>query len=75
MAKTPPLKIERKTAPTNPNADEMLEAAAGKSDAKRLNVNVPPDLYARFKEKADREGHTLTWLVKRWLEEYVGGER
>lgn len=76
MAKRSTLKesINRKAA-DNPNADEMLGAATGEPDTKRLNVNVPAPLYARFKDKAGREGRMLTWLVNQWIEEYVEGER
>ena len=76
--------LQRKTAErgessAHPNAAEALAAAVGQSgvgepDTKRLNVNVPADLYDRFKEKADRKGHTLTWLVKQYLEDYVSRE-
>ena len=70
---------ERGEASSHPNAAEALAAAVGQSgggepDTTRLNVNVPAELYDRFKEKADRKGHTLTWLVKGFLENYVSGE-
>ena len=53
----------------------MMAEATGEPDTKRLNVNVPADLYARFKDKAEGEGRMLTWLVNRWIEEYVDGKR
>ncbi|MCA0270366.1 MAG: hypothetical protein LCH53_14275 [Bacteroidetes bacterium] len=47
------------------------EVAAGREPVKRLNVNVPEGLYERFKERADAEGHSLTWLVLRFVEQYA----
>ena len=49
---------------------------ATKESTVRLNVNVPESLYRRFQEQADAEGRSITWLVTRFVEQYVetGGE-
>lgn len=80
MAKTSTLKdaLQRKAA-ENPNAAETIAEALGQSgvgeaETKRLNVNLPVDLYERFKAKAARKGHTLTWLVQQYVEDYVSRE-
>ena len=60
-----------KKASENPAAGEVQAEASGEPEMKRLNVNVPASLYERFKEQAEGEGRSLTWLIKKWIEEYV----
>jgi hypothetical protein len=36
--------------------------------------DIPPDLWRQAKRKAQAEGHTLKWLVLRWLKQYVAGQ-
>jgi len=75
MAKNFDLKESlRRKASENPAAKEAEREALGEPETKRLNVNVPTKLYERLKTKADTEGRTLTWLVTRWISEYVEGE-
>jgi predicted HicB family RNase H-like nuclease len=35
-------------------------------------VRVPDEVWEAAKEKAEREGTTVSTLVQRWLREYVG---
>ena len=53
--------------------EDATRAALGADDGetKRLNVRVPAPLYGRFKDKAESEGRTMTWLVLQWIREYV----
>jgi hypothetical protein len=53
--------------------EEAVDAALGvdEGETKRLNVRVPAPLYNRFKDKAESEGRTMTWLVLQWIREYV----
>ncbi|MCS4044825.1 hypothetical protein GGQ00_003288 [Salinibacter ruber] len=53
--------------------EEAKKAALGEDEGetKRLNVRVPAPLYDRFKDKADSEGRTMTWLVLQFIRDYV----
>jgi predicted HicB family RNase H-like nuclease len=53
--------------------EEAVNAALGanEGETKRLNVRVPAPLYKQFKEKAESEGRTMTWLVLQWIRDYV----
>ncbi len=64
----------RETAPAHPAAAATLAAAAGEPETRRLNVNVPADLYDQFRAKVDADGRSLTWVVNQWVREYVGSE-
>lgn len=56
-------------------------AEEGQSDARkgvsgedvRVNVRVPPDLHERFKQRAEREGRPISWLIRRFMEHYAAG--
>jgi predicted DNA binding CopG/RHH family protein len=56
-------------------------ATEGEADARkgasgenvRVNVRVPPDLHERFKQRAEREGRPISWLVRRFMEHYAAG--
>lgn len=61
-------------ASTYSPAAVKAEAAARREPVKRLNVNVPESLYERFKARAEAEGHSLTWLVLRFVEQYANGQ-
>ena len=52
-------------------AAARAEEAAAREPFRRLNVNVPESLYERFKDRAEAEGHTLSWLVLRFVERYA----
>lgn len=58
-------------------------AAEGEADAQkgvteedvRVNVRVPPDLHEQFKQRAEREGRPISWLIRRFMKHYAtGGE-
>lgn len=53
--------------------EEAVDVALGadESETKRLNVRVPAPLYERFKDEAESEGRTMTWLVLQWIRNYV----
>ena len=53
--------------------EEAVDVALGadEGETKRLNVRVPAPLYDRFKDKAESEGRTMTWLVLQWIRDYV----
>lgn len=53
--------------------EEAVDVALGvdEGETKRLNVRVPAPLYERFKDKAESEGRSLTWLVLQWIRDYV----
>jgi predicted DNA binding CopG/RHH family protein len=56
-------------------------AEAGETDARkgatgedvRVNVRVSPTLHERFKQRAQREGRPLSWLIRRFMEHYAAG--
>lgn len=50
---------------------EAAATSAGEKKTTRLNVNVPADLYEQFAEKARSEGRSITWLITRYIQEYV----
>lgn len=60
------------TEPTE-GTEEATKAALGEDEeeTKRLNVRVPAPLYKRFKDKAESEGRTMTWLVLQYIRDYV----
>lgn len=37
----------------------------------QLAIVVPDELYRAIKAKLEREGHTLSWVVRRFLREWV----
>lgn len=84
MSKTARPSLGSALAVKTPEADALrttyspaalrAEAVAGRESVKRLNVNVPEPLYERFKARAEAEGHSLTWLVLRYVERYANGE-
>jgi len=36
--------------------------------------NVSPQLWEKFKRRAEREGHTLRFLILRWIQQYAEGK-
>lgn len=58
------------------NAEEgkadARKGAAGSEDV-RVNVRVSPVLHAQFKQRAQREGRPLSWLIRRFMEHYAAG--
>lgn len=58
------------------NAEEGItdarKGAAGSDDV-RVNVRVSPVLHERFKQRAQREGRPLSWLIRRFMEHYAAG--
>lgn len=61
------------TEDTPEGTDDAVDAALGADEGEttRLNVRVPTPLYERFKDKAQSEGRTMTWLVLRFIRDYV----
>lgn len=61
------------TEPPSEGTEDATRAALGEDEGetKRLNVRVPAPLYQRFKDKAQSEGRTMTWLVLQFIREYV----
>lgn len=59
--------------PASPAAEAAARAAAGDDvgPERRLNVRVPEGLYDAYKEKAEAEGHTITWVVLQHMRDYV----
>jgi hypothetical protein len=37
----------------------------------QIAVQIPEELYVAIKAKLDREGHTLSWIIRRFLLEWV----
>lgn len=59
--------------PAPEGTEDATQAALGENadETKRLNVRVPKPLYERFKAKAESEGRSMTWLILRYIREYV----
>lgn len=74
MAKRPNLKSAIKPKGANPRSAEMKAAAEGVDEMKRLNVNLPKSLHDELRDRAATDGHTLTWLIHRWAEDYLRGD-
>ncbi len=49
---------------------ELKKSVAGERD-KRLNVDVPKDIFIKAKAKATLEGLTLKELIVRYLKSYI----
>ena len=66
-----------KAKPLGGMSREKLEAAlreVNKEPTERLNVNVPHSLFKAFKVKAAADDSTMTAMINRWIEEYVGAD-
>lgn len=50
---------------------ERLRAMEQVEDTKRLNAEVPADLYDRFKQKCDREGRSMSAVLRQFLHVYT----
>ena len=57
------------------NAEEgITDARKGATgEDVRVNVRVSPTLHERFKQRAQREGRPLSWLIRRFMEHYAAG--
>ena len=67
--------IDQKTSEeSSPAAGDAEKAAKGEDNVSytRLNVRVPTPLYEAFKEKAEGEGRTMTWIVLNAIKDYIG---
>lgn len=38
---------------------------------KRINISLPPELYARLDKFSQKEDRAKSWIIKKALEEYV----
>ena len=50
---------------------EKLQALEESEDTTRLNAEVPTPLYERFREKCQREGVSMSKMVRRLVHVYV----
>jgi predicted DNA binding CopG/RHH family protein len=50
---------------------EQLQALEESEDTTRLNAEVPTPLYERFREKCQREGVSMSKMVRRLVHVYV----
>ena len=38
----------------------------------KTSMNIADDLYGRMKSKAEREGRTMSWFIRKGLERMLG---
>jgi Ribbon-helix-helix protein, copG family. len=50
---------------------EQLRAMEEIEETKRLNAEVPEDLYEAFKEKCKREGRSMSEVLREFLHAYT----
>lgn len=50
---------------------EELQALEQEQDTTRLNAEVPTELYERFREKCQREGVSMSEMIRRLVHVYV----
>lgn len=50
---------------------ESLRAMEETTDTKRLNAQVPEDLYDRFKAKCQQEGRSMSEVLREFLHVYA----
>jgi len=50
---------------------EKLQALEQEQDTTRLNAEVPTELYERFREKCQREGISMSEMIRRLVHIYV----
>lgn len=50
---------------------ESLRSMEQVEDTKRLNAEVPADLYNRFKEKCKQEGRSMSEVLREFLHVYT----
>lgn len=50
---------------------EQLQALEESGDTMRLNAEVPTELYERFREKCQREGVSMSEMIRRLVHVYV----
>ena len=54
-----------------PHMDELITELRG-PQTKRININLPIDKAKAFKAKAAQNNTTMTSLIERWIEDYLG---
>ena len=56
----------------NKDFDRLLsKSGMGDEETKRLNVNVPIDLYADFKQICRRQRMPMSAVIVRYIQEYI----
>lgn len=50
---------------------EQLQALEQSEDTTRLNAEVPTELYERFRKKCQREGVSMSEMIRRLVHVYV----
>lgn len=81
MAKNPRPSLADAQASKRTSYSQQAEAAkqtagqtAGRQageKTRRLNVNIPEAMYARFQHAAESEGRSMTWIVRQLVERYT----
>ncbi len=40
---------------------------------KQLKIMIDPETHDRLREKTDENGHTVSWVLRRAIEDYLAG--